>query len=49
MKSSEVNEMSKQPKIMSATSVFCTGPGREGGRAAEHPQLPSDHARGKCV
>lgn len=31
-----------------ACVCFLTGPGREGGRAPEHPQLPADHARGKC-
>lgn len=52
MKPSRVNEMSKQAEITNvsvkdATSAFLTGPGREGGRAAEHPQLSPDHARGK--
>ncbi len=28
---------------------FFPGPGREGGRAAEHSQLPFDHARGKTL
>ncbi len=32
-----------------AVCVFFPGPGREGGRAAEHSQLPSDHARGKTL
>lgn len=49
MKPSRVNEMSKQAKITSASlkdaaSAFLTGPRREGGRAAEHPQLSPDHA-----
>lgn len=52
MKPSEVNEMSRQPRsrvllVRNAVSASFAGPGREGGRAAEHSQLSPDHARGK--
>lgn len=39
----------QQSEVM--MDVLSTGPRREGGRATEHPQLPSDHAWGEglCV